>query len=65
MNAKSEIMLIDTPSIGMKSRVPRKLMGIPIVTQNASRSSRKMPSTMSTRIRPRYALRIRRSMRSS
>ncbi len=45
-------MLIDTPSAGMKSRVPKKEIGMPSMTHSARRISRKRPRMMMTRVRP-------------
>ncbi len=63
MNAKSEIMLMETSTAGRKSSEPMKLIGIPSITQKAKRASRNKPSTRRTRIRPKAALRRRRSTR--
>ena len=52
MNAKSEMMLIETSSAGRKKSAPRNDTGMPIVTQNATLSSRKRPSTISTSSKP-------------
>ena len=65
MNAKRLIMLIDTSAVGRKSIEPAKLIGMPKVTQKASRGARKSPSTKSTSTRPIRALRSSRSMRSA
>ena len=39
MNANSEIMLIDTSSVGIIQNVPRNEIGMPRLTQNASRKT--------------------------
>ena len=52
MNANSEIMLIDTSVAGRNSIAPRNEIGMPRVTQNASRISRNSPRQSSTSIRP-------------
>jgi hypothetical protein len=57
MNANIEIMLIEMSNMGRNSIAPRNEVGMPTVTQNASRSSRKSPSTTSTMQRPRNPLR--------
>ena len=63
MNENSEIMLTDTPSIGIIAIAPRNDIGMPIDTQIASRNRRKSASTAKTRNSPLRALRNSRSMR--
>ena len=58
MNANSEIMLIDTSSVGISQNVPRNEIGMPRLTQNASRKRRNNASTMNTRQNPVRPLRI-------
>ncbi len=64
MNANNEIMLIDTPMPGSSRKAPRKAVGMPAVTQNASLSSRNRLSATSTSNSPRapfFSSRLRRS----
>ena len=56
MNAKSEIMLIDTSATGKNNNEPENEIGMPSVTQNARRPSRNKPSVNKTRIKPMRAL---------
>ena len=63
MNANSEIMLIDTSSAGISQNVPRNEIGMPRLTQNASRKRRNNASTINTRQNPVSPLRIIRSRR--
>ena len=63
MNAKSEIMLIETSSPGISQNVPRNEIGMPRLTQNARRNLRNRASTMNTRQNPVTPLRIIRSRR--
>ncbi len=52
MKANSEIRLIDTSSVGISARAPRKEIGIPSDTQAASRSRRNSASTSATSAKP-------------
>ena len=52
MNAKSEIMLSDTPRIGMRKNEPQNEMKMPRLTQKATAGRRKMPSTVTTSSSP-------------
>lgn len=63
MKPNNEIMLIEAPMNGINRNAPRIDTGIPSVTQNASRGSRKRPSRSRTSTNPRTAFRSRRSMR--
>ncbi len=48
MKANIEIMLMLTPTTGSNSRLPTKEIVMPIITQKASRISRKMARITST-----------------
>ena len=58
-------MLMDTPVDGMNSSEPTKLIGMPSVTQNASRISRKSPRQNTTSRSPICAFLSSRFRRSS
>ena len=53
MNANSEIKLMDTSRAGMRSSAPRKLMGMPSITQKASRTFMNSPRASVTSVSPR------------
>ena len=63
MKANRLTMLMETPSTGMKMKVPMNATGMPIVTQNASLNSRNRLSSTSTRHRPMKPFFSSRSMR--
>ena len=52
INANSVIMLTDTPSVGISISAPMNEIGMPIVTQKATRSSRNRPRQIMTSARP-------------
>ena len=52
MKAKRVIMLMVTPSDGTTSMAPRNEIGMPIMTQKASRALSRVPRTRSTSTRP-------------
>ena len=64
MNAKSEIRLIDTPSIGISQKVPMKAMNRPSETHIARRKRRNRASTVTISTNPVAPLRISRSRRA-
>ena len=63
MKANSEIMLIETSSVGISQNVPRNEIGMPRLTQKARRNRRNNASTRNTRPKPVSPLRIIRSRR--
>ena len=63
IKANSEIMLIETPVAGIRSRAPRKEIGIPSMTQRARRICRKRLKIRKTMINPRKAFLIKRFIR--
>ncbi len=64
MNAKSEIRLTETSSVGISQMPPRNEIGIPRLTHSARRSLRKSESTMMTSMKPIAPLRINSERRS-
>ena len=67
MNANREMTLTETSSPGIRAMAPRNEMGIPRLTQNASRSSRKSASTTKTSrnpVAPLRSMRLSRSLRT-
>ena len=64
-NAKLETMFVDTPSPGINAIAPRNAIGIPRLTQRASRISRNNVSTTRTSTRPAAPLRSMIASRSS
>ena len=63
MNENRDIMLIDTSKTGITAIAPRNEIGMPIVTQNASRSRMNNASTTKTSTSPVIAFFTSRSMR--
>ena len=63
IKANSDSMLIEASKGSISTKAPKKLMGMPIITQKAKRKSRKKLRQMKTSTRPRRALRISKSMR--
>ena len=64
MNPKSEIMLMVPPMSGRRTSEPMMETGMPMAVQNATRSSRRRPSAMSTNTSPAAPLTRRSSRRS-
>ena len=64
MNANSEMTFTETSSPGIRAIAPRNEIGMPRLTQKASRSSRNSASTMKTRANPVAPLRSMRVSRS-
>ena len=65
MKAKRLTMLMVTSMLGISAKAPRKLIGIPMPVQKASRMSRKSARMTSTNNSPSRAFRSSRSMRAS
>ena len=63
MNAKREIILMETSSVGISQKVPRKEIGIPRLTQKANRKRRNNAKTMKTKQKPVSPFLIIRSLR--
>ena len=65
MKENSEIMLMETPNIGINAMAPRNEIGIPRVIQNASRRRKNRASTTKTSTSPVSALSTRSPTRLS
>ena len=64
MNAKSDTALSETSSVGISAIAPRNEIGMPRLTQKATRSSRKSASTTRTSANPAAPLRSMSASRS-
>ena len=65
MRPKRDMRLMLAPATSISTKVPANETASPMVTQKATRISRKIASVITTRIRPIVALRFMRSRRCS
>ena len=62
MNVNSDNILMERSAAGIKRNPPINDIGIPNETQKASLGFKKMANTKTTKVRPRYAFLVRRSI---